>query len=350
MSMRWIFCVFVGLVGGAPLATVGCGSSSTAGGTDNSSGVGSGSGSAANSTGSGSGGHSGGGSGSSTETGSGSSSGSGSTGGSSGASSGGGSGGGSGSASGSTSGSGSASSSGGNDAGAACVKGQVKPNEVVMLGDSYMDIGHVGPTIQMVANAMYRTYYVAGAALNYGTGPGNIPYQYESEAIPASSDIKVIIMDGGGNDILINNAQCLSIAVMGDTMCHMVIDASVAKAKQLLGQAAKNGVQGIVYLFYPHINPSVGADANDWLDYAYPQAAQLCCGANMPPQGSSDYTCHGNVLGPECVFIDTRPEFVGHNMPGSNYWFQDGIHPTQPGADAIAAKVWAQMQKYCIAQ
>jgi phospholipase/lecithinase/hemolysin len=37
-------------------------------------------------------------------------------------------------------------------------------------------------------------------------------------------------------------------------------------------------------------------------------------------------------------------------MPGNNYWFQDGIHPTQPGADAIAAKVWAQMQKYCIAQ
>jgi hypothetical protein len=41
------------------------------------------------------------------------------------------------------------------------------------------------------------------------------------------------------------------------------------------------------------------------------------------------------------VFIDTRPEFVGHNMSGTSaYWFQDGIHPTQPGADAIAQKVW----------
>jgi hypothetical protein len=37
-------------------------------------------------------------------------------------------------------------------------------------------------------------------------------------------------------------------------------------------------------------------------------------------------------------------------MSGTAYWFQDGIHPTQQGADVIAHKVWAQMQKYCIAQ
>ena len=28
----------------------------------------------------------------------------------------------------------------------------------------------------------------------------------------------------------------------------------------------------------------------------------------------------------------------------------DNIHPTQPGASAIAAKVWAAMQQYCVAQ
>ena len=74
-----------------------------------------------------------------------------------------------------------------------------------MLGDSYMDIGHVGPTIQMDASATYRTYYLAGAALNYGSGQLNIPYQFDSMAVPASSDIKVVITDGGGNDILIDN-------------------------------------------------------------------------------------------------------------------------------------------------
>jgi hypothetical protein len=45
-----------------------------------------------------------------------------------------------------------------------CVKGQVTPNEVAMLGDSYLDHpwGNVGPTLMMVANAKYRHYYIEG--------------------------------------------------------------------------------------------------------------------------------------------------------------------------------------------
>ena len=100
-----------------------------------------------------------------------------------------------------------------------------------------------------------------------------------------------------------------------------------------------------------HQRPGRRSAANDWLDYAYPQAAQLCCGTSAPAAGSPDLTCDGNGSGVDCVFVDTRPEFVGHNVSGSgDYWLMDGIHPTQAGADAIAKKVWAQMQKYCIAQ
>ena len=203
----------------------------------------------------------------------------------------------------------------------------------------------------MDANATYRTYYLAGAALNYGSGQLNIPYQFDSMAVPANSDIKVVITDGGGNDILIDNNQCLNTPVMGDTTCHTAIVGSITRAKQLLQDMAGKGVEHVVYFFYPHISATEGADANDWLDYAYPQAAQLCCGASAPAAASPDLTCDGNGSGVDCVFVDTRPEFVGHNVSGSgDYWLMDGIHPTQAGADAIAKKVWAQMQKYCIAQ
>jgi hypothetical protein len=44
---------------------------------------------------------------------------------------------------------------------------------------------------------------------------------------------------------------------------------------------------------------------------------------------------------------------VGHNdsTNAATYWFMsDNIHPNQSGANAIAAKVWANMQKYCVAQ
>ncbi len=86
----------------------------------------------------------------------------------------------SGGSSGSTSSSGGGSADGGSGSGpAACVKGQITNNEVVMLGDSYMDIGNVGPTIMKDANnAMYRHYYLCGlgAQLRVGELPTS-PYR-----------------------------------------------------------------------------------------------------------------------------------------------------------------------------
>jgi hypothetical protein len=75
--------------------------------------------------------------------------------------------------------------------------------------------------------------------------------------------------------------------------------------------------------------------------------------ANVPASG--DLSCHGNIprSSAECIWIDTRPEFVGHSdhTNTATYWFQsDDVHPSGPGADAIATKRWAAMQKYCIAQ
>jgi hypothetical protein len=229
-----------------------------------------------------------------------------------------------------------------------------------MIGDSYMDLGNVGPTIMKDAgNVSYRHYYLAGAALNYGAVNLNIPYQFDNSAemdtaVPHPTDIKVVVMDGGGNDVLIDNSQCLTTPLAGDTACHTAIDASVARGTQLEVDMKSKGVEHIVYFFYPHLDPTVSGHtyANDWLDYSYPKGAASCCGsANVPSSG--DISCHGNGQGVDCVWIDTRPEFVGHSdsKSPSTYWFMsDNIHPTQPGATAIAAKVWAKMQEYCVAQ
>lgn len=244
------------------------------------------------------------------------------------------------------------------EASTTCETGQVQPSEVVMLGDSYLDpsFGNVGPTLMTLANAMYRPYYLGGASMNGGSGQFNIPYQFDSMAVPANADIKVVIMDGGGNDILLNNRQCLSTPVMGDTSCHMVIATVEAEAQKLLAHAASKGVKHVVYFFYPHIDTTTiysGPDANDWLDYAYPLAAQTCCGSGAPTSGA-DLSCHGSpVPGVDCTFVDTRPEFVGHNDPtmASQYWLDGfGIHPNKQGAQVLATKVWQKMQQYCIAQ
>jgi lysophospholipase L1-like esterase len=240
------------------------------------------------------------------------------------------------------------------------VKGQVTPNEVAMLGDSYMDPlnGGVGPAIMTAAgNKMYRAYYHSAAAMNYGSGILNIPYQFETSALMDTlvqnpTDIKVVIMDGGGNDVLIDNNTCLTKAPP-DATCSMAIDASVARAKTLLQEMATKGVQHIVYFYYPHLDPNGGGllgttapDVNLWLDYALPGAEDSCCGTHFMST-AQNYSCRGNGPGTDCVMIDTIPAFTGHL---TDYIQSDHVHPTAAGAKVIADLVWKAMVDNCIAQ
>jgi hypothetical protein len=249
------------------------------------------------------------------------------------------------------------------DAAPACVKGQVTPNEVVMLGDSYLDApwGNVGPTIMTKANAMYRHYYIGAASLAWGN-PGTqfyIPYQFDPMAltdiaVTNPADIKVVIMDGGGNDVLIGNTSCETTAPPANTSCVTTIQTAIGKAQTEMQEMAQKGVQWVVYFFYPHLDTAGGGilqtpapSVNDTLDYAYPLAEQMCCGTTFT-SSATNYSCVGQpTAGLQCVFIDTRPAFEGHL---SDYIKSDKVHPTQAGADVITNLVWTQMQNHCIAQ
>jgi hypothetical protein len=251
----------------------------------------------------------------------------------------------------------------GPDAAPACVKGQVTPNEVVMLGDSYLDApwGNVGPTLMMEANAMYRHYYIGAASMAWGNPDTQfyIPYQYDPMAKTDTSvmnpaDIKVVIMDGGGNDVLIGNTSCETTAPPGNASCVTTIQNAIDKAQSEMHQMAADGVKSIVYFFYPHLDPAGGGilntpapAVNDTLDYAYPLAEQICCGSSFTSTLANP-TCSGEpVPGTTCVFVDTRPSFEGHL---ADYIKDDHVHPTQAGAQVISDLVWKAMQDHCIAQ
>jgi len=241
-----------------------------------------------------------------------------------------------------------------------CMKGTTQANRVVMLGDSYMDpsFGDVGPHIMMDANnAMYRHYYLAGAATNNGSGQLNIPYQYTNMAktdvaVMNPAQIDIVIMDGGGNDVLIDQQSCLTV---GPTQmaCATAISGAVAATKKLWQQMATDGVKHIVYYFYPHLDPAGGGllptpstYVNDTDDYAAPLYQQICCGSTFTPT-TSNASCRGNAPGTDCVYIDTRPIYNGH----ATDWIQsDHVHPNMMGATAIANLVWTTMTADCIAQ
>jgi hypothetical protein len=249
------------------------------------------------------------------------------------------------------------------DAAPLCVKGQVTPNEVVMLGDSYLDPnwGNVGPTLMTEANATYRHYYIGAASMAWGNPNTQfyIPYQYDPMAKTDTSvmnpaDIKVVIMDGGGNDVLIGNTSCEQTAPPGNASCVTTVKSAIDKAQSEMHQMAADGVKSIVFFFYPHLDPAGGGilntpapAINDTLDYAYPLAEQICCGASFTST-LADPTCSGEpVPGTTCVFVDTRPAFEGHL---ADYIKSDHVHPTQAGAQVISDLVWKAMQDHCIAQ
>ncbi len=196
-----------------------------------------------------------------------------------------------------------------------------------MIGDSYLDYpawSNVAPDLFMDArnagslgaNATYREYQLGGAAMNYGTLNLNIPYQYETTAkgdlsFTNPTDIDTIIMDGGGNDVIIDNQECLTARgpPSGSDTCSMAIQGTVARAKSLLQEMAADHVKHIVYFFYPHLDPAGGGyllptpapEVNATLDYAYPLAEQICCGSSFTATATSN-TCTGNTAGTQCTF------------------------------------------------
>ena len=255
-----------------------------------------------------------------------------------------------------------------------CVKGLVPPNKVIVLGDSYLDhpvwsnaipdlYADLRSAGSLGMNATYREYQLGGASMNYGTLNLNIPYQYETSArmdptVMNPTDIDTIIMDGGGNDVLIDNQDCMTNAQPppADTACATAIQATVNRAGMLLQEAAADGVKHIVYVFYPHLDPAGGGllpmpapQVNATLDYAYPLAEQVCCGASFQSTATSySWPCSGATSsGTQCVFIDIRPAFEGHI---ADYIKSDHVHPTDAGAKVIADLIAGAMSAYCIAQ
>jgi hypothetical protein len=200
----------------------------------------------------------------------------------------------------------------------ACTKGQTKPSEVILIGDSFIALNHsITNALQdlarqggvLKANEKYREVAVSGTTLA-GNAGNNIPNQYANAV--AQSAVKVVLMDGGGNDCLINQNG----------------DAAVAPAQALFQNMAQKGTEKVVYFFYP--DPFGNNNLKSCLDGLRPKMKQMC----------------DSLTKPKCYFLDLRPTWTDHR----DYAEADGIHPTVAGGTATAAVIWKTMQDNCVAQ
>jgi hypothetical protein len=155
-----------------------------------------------------------------------------------------------------------------------------------------------------------------------------IPPQWYDEA--KALNPKFVVMDGGGNDILLWHQECLSDGVGNDQNagCQAVVAASMDTAHMMLEDMKASGVKQVLYYFYPN----VPAGGHDILNYSYPMAKEQC-------EGGSDDTF-------ECMMVDLRPLFMGHD----DWIMLDGIHPLAPGMDAMGDFIWGVMGEHCMAR
>lgn len=198
--------------------------------------------------------------------------------------------------------------------------------KVIWLGDSILALsGDIATYIEEKSGETYRKYYMSGAQMVGGIMTP-IPTQYDN-AKADDPDIRTIIMDGGGNDILIGaQAVCRAdtVAELSDE-CKNVVAGVLATSKELIDEVNADGVQNVIYLSYYHI--ADGWNLNAVLDYAMDKAKELC---------------EENGV----IYIDNT-----HILDGQTdiYTFE-GIHPTAKASKILADKLWEVMVQHNIEQ
>lgn len=207
----------------------------------------------------------------------------------------------------------------------ACVMGAVPANELLVLGDTFMASSHqITAYLEdlarnagtLAAGERYRdnSRLTANALAAGGNG-----IQDEYQTAFTEAPVKVVVMNGGGADVLVSTCA-------PSTSCP-TLEAAAAAARALFAQMATDGVQQIIYAFYPD---PVDSGVRAQMDILRPLAQNACAASPVP-----------------CAWLDLRPTFAGHY---GEYIQADGLNPTAAGSQASAQLIWALMRQQCIAQ
>lgn len=221
-----------------------------------------------------------------------------------------------------------------------CMK---KDSQLIVIGDSYINwISHTFPDdIKRVSGQSWRMEAVGGTSIGSG-GIGPIGPQFD-DSIARDPDAHTILMDGGGNDVLVPDptldlfGDCTNTGSSKNANCQKIVQLALDAASKIMDRAVSKGIRDVVYFFYPHVPANTiltGNNPNEILDYALPMVRSFCEGVEQRTSGKL-----------RCTFVDMVPVFEGHKD-----WFNEDIHPNSKGSAAMADKIWAVMTDKCIGQ
>jgi lysophospholipase L1-like esterase len=222
-------------------------------------------------------------------------------------------------------------------------KCMAKDSQLVVVGDSYINwISHTFPEdIKKESGQTWRMEAVGGYSMGSG-GIGSIPQEFY-DSIAKDPDAHTVLMDGGGNDVLVpdfSNAffyECTNKGAAALPQCQKIVTKAIEVAGELRDKAAAAGIRNVVYFFYPHVPANTvlsGDGPAEILDYALPKVRAFCENMERDTGGKT-----------QCTFIDMIPVFKGHDD-----WFNEDIHPNAKGSAAMAKEIWRVMSEKCIGQ
>jgi len=201
-------------------------------------------------------------------------------------------------------------------------------NEIITLGDSIFDLnGQIQANLEAWAGETFRNYTQSGAELSGGAFARSVVGQY-ADAKSTDANIETIVMDGGGNDILI---PAIAFDPYGcrthwwrwsiSRSCVNLIQDQYVTQVNLLNQMNADGVDNVIWLGYYELP---GSNSN------LTQALNL----------GDDYLAYGCEVSSNanCSFVDPRGQIPGSNVESDN------IHPTPAGSLKLAQLIWPLLQ------
>ena len=200
-------------------------------------------------------------------------------------------------------------------------------NKVVFFGDSIFALsGEIQSRLYSLAGGTFRNYTTSGAELVGGL----IQPSIEQQIAIANADnpsSTVVVMDGGGNDILIpavalDPYNCMTqwyeFGRLSST-CKSFIDEIYVDGVDLLNGLHADGVTDVVYLGYYYTKNGILLvdDLEEAIVYGDGKLAQACA---------------NSVVG--CTFIDPRSSIRDSDITA------DGVHPNATGSRKLADLIW----------
>jgi len=194
-------------------------------------------------------------------------------------------------------------------------------NEIITVGDSIFDLStEIQMFLEQKAGQTFRDYTQNGAKL------AGIQQQY-ADAKVDHANIQTIVMDAGGNDILIpallfDPQRCKTTWYRKNlsSTCKSFIDNLYVDVVNFLNGMNADGVSNVIYLGYYHTTGNK-ANLNQAVDYGDTKLSLACTNSTA-----------------NCTFLDPRSIIVAADVKSDN------IHPTTSGSQKLADLIWPELQ------